>query len=927
MLIVGHAASLTSLNRWIENPPYLGVLCNNIPMTILPFNSAEATLEAAGGKGMNLVRLTRSGFAVPPGFIISTDAYREFVSANRWLPAILSGVADLSAEDASALERASAQIRVAFSAGKMPEEVESGIRAAYVDFENKPVAVRSSATAEDLPDLSFAGQQDTYLNIIGVEQLLEAVINCWSSLWTARAIGYRIRNHIDHNEAALAVVVEEMVQSEASGVLFTANPLTGLRTESVIDATLGLGEALVSGQVEPDHYVVDTLNQRILTKTLGAKKISTRGKTSGGVETIEEAAEARQALDDENILPLAGLGQRIEKEYAFPQDIEWALAENKLYILQSRPITSLYPVPKESLDPLIIWFSFGSVQGLLGAMTPLGQDAIRIAFSGAGKLFGAQVHYDQTEVLVPAGERLWIRISDVLRHPLGSRVYKTFLGFGEPSVRQILQGLAQEPRLEAGKGHVKINTILSLLGFFLPIAGRAALNMQNPEKARAAFQAYIESQLIRPTVMGENKFMRLEERLQFMYGQMSTALYRLLPRFGSIFAPTLASLNMIAELAGDKKGTQPDHGFPASALELTRGLPNNVTTEMDLTLWRTAKIIRQDQASFSAFAELDAPTLAARYLNGTLPDVAQTTVTDFMNRYGMRGVGEIDLGQPRWREEPVSVMQTLQSYLQIRDDMAPDVLFAQGAKAAELAVERLAVQARRESVGAAKERIVRGLAKRVRTLMGLRESPKFFIVRLMGIIRQELLTSGNEFVKDGMIEKPEDLFFLYFNELQALAQQERRDWKALIAERHSLYNRENRRKQIPRVLVSDGRAFYEGLGAESDTDNVITGSPVSPGVAEGVVHVIFDPRGAHLAPGEILVCPGTDPAWTPLFMAAGGLITEVGGMMTHGSVVAREYGIPAVVGVHHATSRLKDGQRIRIDGTAGKIMVLDEEKG
>jgi pyruvate,water dikinase len=207
--------------------------------------------------------------------------------------------------------------------------------------------------------------------------------------------------------------------------------------------------------------------------------------------------------------------------------------------------------------------------------------------------------------------------------------------------------------------------------------------------------------------------------------------------------------------------------------------------------------------------------------------------------------------------------------------------------------------------------------------MGLRESPKFFIIRLMGIIRQELLASGKEFVASGVIEGPEDLFFLHFNELDALAKQTSYDWKSLIAERRALYERENRRRQIPRVLVSDGRAFYEGIGVLDDTDTVISGSPVSPGVAEGIVHIILDPRGARLVPGEILVCPGTDPAWTPLFMAAGGLITEVGGMMTHGSVVAREYGIPAVVGVHQATTRLKDGQRIRVDGTVGKIVVLD----
>src|SRR5215212_1389852 len=253
-------------------------------MFVSSFASSEITLDTSGGKGVNLVRLTRAGFAVPRGFIISTDAYRAFVEANRWLPMIESAVENISAEDAGALEKISAQIRAAFSLGLMPPQIESAIRDAYAEFKDVPVAVRSSATAEDLPDLSFAGQQDTYLNIIGEEEVLKAVIQCWSSLWTARAIGYRLRNHIPQDEVALAVVVQEMLPSDVSGVMFTANPLTGLRSETVIDATFGLGEALVSGQVEPDHYVVDTIRNAIRSKTLGAKVQSTRSVAGGGVE-------------------------------------------------------------------------------------------------------------------------------------------------------------------------------------------------------------------------------------------------------------------------------------------------------------------------------------------------------------------------------------------------------------------------------------------------------------------------------------------------------------------------------------------------------------------------------------------------------------------------------------------------------------------
>jgi len=210
--------------------------------------------------------------------------------------------------------------------------------------------------------------------------------------------------------------------------------------------------------------------------------------------------------------------------------------------------------------------------------------------------------------------------------------------------------------------------------------------------------------------------------------------------------------------------------------------------------------------------------------------------------------------------------------------------------------------------------------------MGVRESPKFFAIRVMGIARKALLEAGDEFVKAGMIERADDLSFLNFSELEALSQNEARDWKALVASRRGTYEREARRRQVPRMLASDGRAFHEGVGASTDTGNVITGSPVSPGVVEGLVRVVLSPHDSQLAPGEILVCPGTDPAWTPLFLTAGGLVTEVGGMMTHGSVVAREYGIPAVVGVHQATTRLKDGQKIRVDGTAGRIEILAENQ-
>ena len=890
-------------------------------MYVLPFSSPDITLETAGGKGLNLARLSRAGFNVPPGFIISTDAYRAFVEQNRWLALIGSTVEDIPADDAGALEKTSAQIRAAFSVGAMPPEVDSAIRAAVAEFRDVPVAVRSSATAEDLPDLSFAGQQDTYLNMIGEEEILKAVVNCWSSLWTARAIGYRLRNHIPQDEVALAVIVQEMVSSDVSGVLFTSNPLTGLRSETVIDATLGLGEALVSGQVEPDHYVVNTPGKTVVAKTIGSKEISTRGRAGGGVETMQENASTQQALVDPEILQLAELGSSIQKEYSFPQDVEWAFADGKLYVLQSRAITSLFPVPEESDDPLLVWFSFGAVQGLVGPITPIGQDGIRHVFSGGARLFDVQMTPAQVRIFTPAGERIWINLTGVIRHPLGKRVVPGLLGFIEPSTAQIVMSLMDDPRLGAGSGTFKFSTVWRLAKFFLPILIRGIGNALNPEKARLDFDRVVDEYLQTAQIPpAQNKFERLANVLAFMRDRLSTVFHFLLPRFISVFGPSMASLVLLNHLSDSRD--QGDHGFSMPVLEITRGLPQNVTTEMDLALWETACAIKTDPESLERFTTSDAPHLAHQYLERTLPSAAQTAVGDFLNRYGMRGVGEIDFGQPRWREDPTPVMQTLQSYLQIDADAAPDVLFGRGQAAAQAAIEKLALEVRSQPGGRLKERVVRGAARRIRVLMGVRESPKFFAVRVMGIARKALLEVGQEFAEAGMIERADDLSFFNFSELEALSHNEARDWKAMVAARRATYEREARRRQVPRLLASDGRAFYEGVGASTDTGDVITGSPVSPGVVEGIVHVILNPHQTRLAPGEILVCPGTDPAWTPLFMAAGGLVTEVGGMMTHGSVVAREYGIPAVVGVHQATTRLKDGQKIRVDGTTGKIIIL-----
>jgi pyruvate,water dikinase len=387
-------------------------------------------------------------------------------------------------------------------------------------------------------------------------------------------------------------------------------------------------------------------------------------------------------------------------------------------------------------------------------------------------------------------------------------------------------------------------------------------------------------------------------------------------------------LNALAKGMPADGAAQKGENWGRLVMEATRGMPYNPTTEMDLALWEIARSVRADPELYRVVSGLTPAELAIRYRSQSLPRSLQEPVAAFLSRYGMRGLGEIDMGRERWAENPSHVFEMLASFLQIEDeDQAPDAVFGRGAASAERAIEEIAAGVRPTRMGWFKSRAVRFLGGRARRLMGMRESPKFFAVRMLGQIQHEILACGQEFVRSGELERADDLFYLTIDEIQAFASGELSEPGKLIQTRREASRREALRKQIPRLLLSDGRAFYEGINQGANGKNGLNGSPVSPGIAEGRVRVVLDPSQAHLQPGEILVCPGTDPSWTPLFLSAGGLVMEVGGMMTHGAVVAREYGIPAIVGVDQATTRLQTGQLIRMDGSSGLIVRLDEGDG
>ncbi len=888
---------------------------------ILGLGDPGATLETAGGKGLNLVRLTRAGFAVPAGVVITTDAYRRFVAEHGLEAAIRAALAAADLDDPASAETASAAIRVAFRQAEIPAELADRIDTAYAQLaaglgvDEVPVAVRSSATAEDLPDLSFAGQQDTFLDVRGPQRVRNAVRECWSSLWTARAIVYRRRNGVPDDAAAVAVVVQALVPAEVSGVLFTANPLTGHRGQMVMDATFGLGEALVSGQVEPDHVVADAATGRVLSRATGSK---------GG--------RPEQALDDAQVAALVALGRRIEAEYAAPQDIEWAWQAGKLHVLQSRAITSLYPVPDRA-EPGSTWLSFGAVQGMLEPMTPLGRDVIRCVMAGGGRLFGSSPDYTHTPLIGEAAERLWIRADLAWRNPLGHRLVPAFLSMVEPSAGVAMGQLESEGALPLLPRRVMRRVGPRLARF----VGRAAHNIprivHNPEPVREDLDQAVTAYLAetrerfavasRPTDPAARAAAQAAALREGLYDGFPT----LVPYAGVMIGLPIFALRMLSRRVYGAGAA--GHGVSPVALELTRSLPHNVTTEMDLGLWQVAQRIAADEPSLALLRSTTPGELARAYAAGTLPAVAADAVEAFLAAYGSRGVGEIDFGRPRWREDPTDLLATVVSYLAIPADQAPPAAFARGALEAQRAVGQIAADARRGPLGPVRARLARGVASRIRALAGSRETPKFTIVQALGIAREALLATGAELAAAGTIERADDLMFLRLAELLDLPRgtgtpEGAAATRALIAARRAAYAAEARRPRVPALLAADGRAFYSGFSAAADAEGALTGSPVSPGTVEGVVRVVFDPAAAGLQHGEILVCPGTDPAWTPLFLAAGGLVTEVGGMMTHGSVVAREYGIPAVVGVHEATTRLRTGQRIRLDGSAGTILLLDE---
>jgi len=824
----------------------------------------------AGGKGANLGELIAAGFPVPDGFVLTTGAY---VLAAR------EGSVDPADPEAAADHLWN---------GKMPAAIAAAALEAYRELGGGPVAVRSSATAEDLPGASFAGQQDTYLDISGEEALVEAIRRCWASLWNDRAVAYRRANGIDDQGVALAVVVQRMVDAKAAGVLFTADPITGRRGRAVIEASPGLGDAVVSGRVDPDRYVADPLTGRIVERRIK------------GDEAV---------LDDARVRELAILGVRIEWHLGAPQDIEFALdRERRMWIVQSRPITTLYPLPEGLPDPdvdLRIFFSGNVFQGYFEPITPMGiepflalGETIRKAFAASGRDGSSR------PPVVEAGMRVYLDVTPILRDAVGRVAIQRATAMGEARSSVVFGKLVSDPRLRPhSASHIRsVRRLLPLLlRSRVPIF--ALRMLRSPAATRRRFIREVEH----ATRIDLPPDATSAARVDAFELLMRSGPPRVFPRLVSMVIAGMLSYVVAGRLLGDRARED-------ELQRLTRGLAHNPTTEMDLALWSLATEIRDDPASRNAVLQRTPADLAAAYAAGTLPHSMQAGLSAFLARYGFRSVGEIDLGVPRWAEDPTHLLGAIANYLRLEDEaLAPDAQFARGAREAEAMIATLLGRVR-----GPRRMLLRFFLRRLRALMGLREAPKFHLIRRIWTpLRNLLRPVGDELAATGRIASPDDVFFLTIAEVRAaIAGEALQD---AVAERRAMFARERARRHIPRVLLSDGTDAEIALVPAAAGD--LRGSPASPGSVTAKARVILSPLGARLEPGEILVAPSTDPGWTPLFLTAGGLVMEMGGMMSHGAVVAREYGIPAVVGVAGATERIATGQLLTVDGSAGAVSI------
>jgi pyruvate,water dikinase len=859
---------------------------------VLGFQEIDQTQVAiVGGKGANLGELSRiEGIRVPAGFCVTTDAFRRIMAEAPSIDDRLDRLSRLHADDREAIRTLSAEIRRTLEGIAIPDDLAAAITRSLARLgERAAYAVRSSATAEDLPTASFAGQQDTYLNVVGPAAILEHISRCWASLFTERAVTYRLRNGFDHRKVHMAVVVQQMVFPEAAGVLFTADPVTSNRKVASVEATFGLGEALVSGRVNADVFKVR--DGGVVARAIATKRLAIHALPAGGTQeqTIDPERQDQPALTDAQVVRLAQLGRRIEAHFGRPQDIEWCLVDDEFQIVQSRPITTLFPIPERGDQENHVYISVGHQQMMTDPMKPLGLSFWQMT---------------TPRPMYVAGGRLFV---DVVRD-LGSPTSRTRLlemaGKSDPLIGDALQSILERgdfiPSLPdaspagapAGGAPAPIETDPTIVTDLITRNQEsiAALKRDIRAKSGSALFDFILTDI--------------QELRRILFDPQSHAV------FMSAMEATWWLNERLEAWLGEKN----------AADTLTQSVPHNVTSEMGLALLDVADVIRPHPEVVAFLQHVEDDGFLDELPNLAGGREAGDAIRGFLDMYGMRCVGEIDITRPRWSERPSTLVPVILGNIKNFEPGAGKRRFEQGRQEAWTKEQELLERLRTLPEGEQKAEEVKRKIDRVRTFIGYREYPKYGMVSRYFVYKRALLEEAGRLVQTHVLREKEDIFYLTFQELHDVARTNHVD-DQLISHRKDAF-RSYQALTPPRMLTSDGEVVAGAYRRDDVPTGSLVGLPVSAGTIEGRARVILDMAEADLEPGDILVTAYTDPSWTPLFVAIAGLVTEVGGLMTHGAVIAREYGLPAVVGVEQATRLIRNGQRIRVHGTEGYVEIL-----
>ncbi|WP_163856591.1 phosphoenolpyruvate synthase [Paenibacillus elgii] len=869
---------------------------------VLGFQEMEKTqLLLVGGKGLNLGELSKiEGIQVPEGFCVTTVGYQKAIEQNETYHALLEQLATLKVEDRDQIGEISRKIRQIIMEVEIPSDVAKAVAHYLSQFgEEHAYAVRSSATAEDLPHASFAGQQDTYLNIIGREAILQHISKCWASLFTDRAVIYRMQNGFDHGQVYLSVVVQRMVFPQASGIMFTADPITSNRKLLSIDAGFGLGEALVSGLVSADCYKVQ--EGEIVDKRIATKKLAIYGRKEGGTETqqIDPDQQKTQVLTEQQILQLARIGRQIEAYFGCPQDIEWCLAHDTFYIVQSRPITTLYPIPEANDQENHVYVSVGHQQMMTDPMKPLGLSFYLLLTPAPMR---------------KAGGRLFVDVSLMLASPSGRETLINVLGKNDPLIKDALTTV-----IERGDFIKSIPDDKKEQSYGKSNQGPAPANYQTLND----YDPTIVSDLIKrsessieelkhkiQTKSGADLFDFILEDIQELRNRKSISDPQ---SFGVIMTAMNASSwinEKMMEWLGEKN----------AADTLSQSVPNNITSEMGLALMDVADVIRPYPEVINYLQHVNDDHFLDELVKFNGGQETQDAICAYLNKYGMRCAGEIDITRTRWSEKPITLVPMILSNIKNFEPNAGKRKFEQGRQEALKKEQELLDRLKQLPDGEQKAKETKRMIDLVRNLIGYREYPKYGYINRYFVYKKALLKEAEQLVQAGVVREKEDIYYLTFEELHEAVRTNKLDYK-IIGKRKDEYKLYEKLTP-PRVITSDGEIIAGKYKRENLPAEAIVGLAVSSGVIEGRARVILTMEDADLEDGDILVTAFTDPSWTPLFVSIKGLVTEVGGLMTHGAVIAREYGLPAVVGVENATKLIKDGQRIRVNGTEGYIEIL-----